>query len=129
MKKRIRHLVDELHKKLATWLCQNYAAVLIPEFGVQQMVQKGKRKIGKKTSKAMLLWSHYRFRQRLLHKSREYNCKMIVCNEAYTSKTCGLCGVLHEALGGRKTFCCPSCKGVLDRDANGARNILLRYLC
>lgn len=128
VKQRIRNLVDELHKKLATWLCQNYATVLIPEFGVQQMVKKGKRKIGKRTSKAMLTWSHYRFRQRLLHKSREYDCKVIVCDEAYTSKTCGICGVLNQSLGGRKTFVCSCCKSVLDRDANGARNILLRYL-
>ena len=128
IKKRIRNLVDEMHKKLATWLCQNYSTVLIPNFGVQKMVLKQNRNIGKKTSKAMLTWAHYRFRQRLIHKSREYGCKIIVCSEAYTSKTCGLCGALHPSLGGRKVFCCPHCKFTIDRDANGARNILLRYL-
>ena len=44
------------------------------------------------------------------------------------SKTCTNCGELHRNLGGSKTFCCPKCKVVLDRDANGARNILLKFL-
>ena len=76
----------------------------------------------------MLLWSHYRFRQRLLNKSREHSCKVIVCDEAYTSKTCGECGILNGRLGGSKVFKCETCKAQFDRDANGARNILLRYL-
>ena len=33
-----------------------------------------------------------------------------------------------QAEGGSKVFCCPECKTELDRDINGARNILLRYL-
>ena len=77
----------------------------------------------------MCTWSHYSFRQRLLFKSREYrHCRVVVTSEAYTSKTCGACGVLHSKLGGSKTFKCPSCGVCLDRDANGARNILLRVL-
>jgi transposase len=43
-------------------------------------------------------------------------------------KTCGRCGHIHEKLGGNKRFKCPACGLEIDRDANGARNILLRYL-
>ncbi len=77
----------------------------------------------------MLTWSHYRFQQRLLDKQREFPwCKVIICDEVYTSKTCGNCGKVHPNLGRKKTFHCPFCKVKMDRDANAARNILLRYL-
>jgi transposase len=51
-----------------------------------------------------------------------------VVDEAYTSKTCGRCGSLHDGLGKSKVFKCPSCDFTLDRDVNGARNILIRFL-
>src|SRR5262249_17521274 len=76
-------------------------------------------------------WSHYRFRQHLLHKAREYPwCRVIVCTEEYTSKTCGCCGEINRGLGGSKTFRCPNprCASELDRDINATRNILLLYL-
>ncbi|CAG8769911.1 13679_t:CDS:2, partial [Racocetra persica] len=48
--------------------------------------------------------------------------------EEYTSKTYRFCGYVNHKLGGSKVFCCPKCKTELDRNINGARNILLRYL-
>ena len=70
--------------------------------------------------------SHCRFRQYLSHKSCEYPwCKVVICTEEYTSKTCGCCGVINRNLGSLKTFKCPSC---IDRDVNGARNVLLKYI-
>jgi len=41
---RIKHLVREIHRKMATWLCENYKVMLIPEFETSRMVKKGKRK-------------------------------------------------------------------------------------
>ena len=35
---------------------------------------------------------------------------------------------LHEKLGASKEFHCPRCRACFDRDVNGARNVLLRYL-
>lgn len=129
IRKKIRNLVDELHKKLTKWLVSSYETVLLPKFETSEMVWRGKRRIGSKTARQMLMWSHYRFQQRLMNKTREYkNSRVIICDEAYTSKTCGRCGELHEKLGGNKTFRCPHCGIKMDRDMNGARNILLRYL-
>lgn len=48
--------------------------------------------------------------------------------EAHTSKTCGMCGHLHAKLGGDKVHKCPNCETQTPRDANGARNIMLRAL-
>ena len=126
---KIRNLVDELHKKLSLWLCENYRVVLLPVFKTQGMVMRGHRKIGSRTVRGMLTWSHYRFQQRLLNKSREFPwCKVVLCDEFYTSKTCTGCGVLNNSLGGSKVFRCGSCGLVVDRDVNGARNILIRYV-
>lgn len=118
-----------MHKKLATFICQTFRVVIIPEFSTSQMVSRKHRKIGSKTARGMYTWAHYRFRQRLLHKAQAYSDrKVILCNEAYTSQTCGHCGGIHSKLGGAKTFRCPQCRHTLDRDANGARNIFLKYL-
>lgn len=127
---RIRNLVIEMHRKLARWLCQNYKVVLIPTFESQGMCKgKGKgRKIGSKTVRQMLTWSHYQFRQRLKDQAEVFGTKVIDCDEMFTSKTCGSCGYLHTKLGASKVFDCPRCSYVADRDVNGARNILIRYL-
>jgi len=126
---KIRNLIDEVHKKLAKWLCENYKVVLLPKFETSQMLRRGQRKLNSKSARAMATWAHYRFRQRLLQKSNMYNgMSVVVCDEAYTSKTCGHCGELSTTLGGSKVFKCTTCASEFDRDVNGARNILLRYM-
>jgi putative transposase len=91
------------------------------------MVKRSSRNISRSTVKGMMQLSHFKFRQFLIHKSKELGSKLIICDESYTSKTCGRCGLLHNALGSSKTFACPSCGYTVDRDVNGARNVLLRY--
>jgi len=126
---RIRNKVNEVHKKLSTWLCENYRVVLIPKFETQNMVRRRHRKLSSKTARGMCTWAHYRFRQTLLSKAELYPwCKVVVCDEHYTSKTCGACGQINPTLGSKKTFDCVSCGYSADRDVSAARNILLRYL-
>jgi putative transposase len=170
---RIRNLVREVHVKLTAWLCENYDLIILPEFGSARMVKRAGRKINSKTARSMLTWSHYGFRQYLMHKVREYPGVTKLCTEEYTSKTCGACGQLNDGLGGSKRFRCPnalcplnnltpvdadaartlraaqrtqkrrptqgarkqtppkepaSVRLTMDRDANGARNILLKAL-
>jgi len=96
--------VDEVHNKLGSWLCTSYLAVL-PKFETQTMVRRQHRKIHSKTARIILTRAHYRFRQRLFHKAELHSwCQIIVCDEAYTSKTCGACGTLNQKLGSNKTF-------------------------
>lgn len=69
----------------------------------------------------MLIWSHYSFRQLLNNKAELYNeVHVLECIEPYT---CGQCGELNY-----KVFKCKHCGYIADRDVNGVRNILLRYL-
>ncbi|RHZ53548.1 hypothetical protein Glove_441g69 [Diversispora epigaea] len=78
------------------------------KFKTQGIVRRGKRRIRSKTARMMLTWSHFQFRQYLLHKVREYPwCRIIICTEEYTM------------------FRYPSCTTELDRDINGARFAIL----
>lgn len=82
IRKKIRDLVDEMHKKFTKWIVEQYHTVLLPEFETKRMVKRANRRIGSKTARAMLGWSHYRFKQRLLNKTREYPwCKVVICDE------------------------------------------------
>ncbi|CAG8619909.1 14009_t:CDS:2 [Gigaspora margarita] len=120
-----RDMIHGKGKTLQTTAC--YVAYsqedLLSKFRTQRMIRRGQRRIGSKTARAMCTWPH------LAHKAREHPwCQIIICTEEYTSKTCGFCGYVYRKLGGSKVFRCPECKTELDRDINGARNILLRYL-
>jgi putative transposase len=126
---KIRNLVDDLHKKLAKFLCENYQRIIIPKFETQGMIRRGQRRLNSVTARKMITWAHYRFQQRLIAKAREYpNCQVLVVDEAYTSKTCGRCGRINQNLGGKRIFKCPHCGLEIDRDVNGARNILIKTI-
>lgn len=126
---KIKHLVREVHRKMTTWLCENYKVVLIPKFETSRMVKRGKRKINSKAARSMVTWSHYTFREMLKAKAELFPWVTVVeCDEIFTSKTCGYCGEINWNLGSSKVFRCRKCKYVADRDVSAARNILIRYL-
>jgi putative transposase len=129
IQERIKNLIKDIHRKCIKWMVENFTLILLPLFQTSKMARKEKRKINKKTTRQMLSWSHFHFRQLLLSKVREYPwCRVVICDESYTSKICGNCGHLHNKLGGNKTFRCPMCNYVSDRDHNASRNIWLKYL-
>jgi putative transposase len=115
--------VRDCHMKLAKWLCSNYDIILLPKFESSGMVSRdanGRRALSRQTCKQMLDWRHYRFRQYLLNHAQQYNgrVKVIIVNEAYTSKTCGRCGTHNNAT---RTYHCQACGYHASRDLNGAR--------
>jgi len=69
--------------------------------------------------------SHYRFRTRLRERCDVTGRTLYHPSEAYTTKMCGNCGVLHK-VGSNKTYRCSQCDYMADRDVHGARNILIR---
>jgi putative transposase len=126
---KIRRTVDDMHNKMIKWLCTTFKVILLPKFNVSYMVNKKTRNISSKTARSMLTWSHYRFRSKLLLKAKQYkDCNVVICDEQFTSKTCSKCGELNQKLKGQKIFHCDNCHVILDRDVNGAINILFRYL-
>jgi IS605 OrfB family transposase len=83
MRRRIRNLVDELYKKVTKWTCENCNTIVLPKFETQNMSSKSQKKINSKTARNMLTWSHYRFKTRLMNKTREYpNCRVTLAKLA-----------------------------------------------
>jgi len=127
--------------KTAIFLCSNYKRILLPEFKVQDIVKqfsisKVKKienpnerakmnKLYKRIKFVLLNLSHYKFRQHLSHKCDEYGCQLEIVNEYNTSKCCTKCGFLSNNYNRRHKHC-PKCKYEINRDVNGARNILLK---
>lgn len=129
---KIKNCINDLHHKTSKMLSETYKKILLPKFEMQKMVNKTdkERKINAKTSYNMLTLSHYKFQQLLKHKMELRKGELIICSEEYTSKTCGNCGRLNQKLGSNKVFICPfdDCKITIDRDINGARNILIKNI-
>ena len=151
--KKIRNIVKELHNQTALYLCKNYKRIIIPPFETQNMISNGKgfktklKEIKKEENRNILKekiknfrrksklngrvkfvlqrLGHYKFRQHLLNKCKEYGCQISVKSEEYTSKCCGNCGILSEKYKNRIKEC-SSCGKKIHRDINGARNILLK---
>lgn len=125
--RRMRNLQDELHYKLCAWLTQNYSTIIMPTFNVHTVAQKETSSLRAKTKRVFFALSHARFRTRLREKCEERGCVLLEPDERYTSKTCGRCGLLND-VGASETFRCRHCGAIADRDANAARNILLKCI-
>ncbi len=125
---RIKNLVDELHKKTARFLVDNFDIILLPTFETSQMSIKAQRRIRAKSVRQMLTLSHYKFKQFIKHKAFETGKVVMDVNEAYTSKTVSWTGEIVPKLGGAKVIKSKITGFQMPRDWNGARGIFLRAL-
>jgi IS605 OrfB family transposase len=129
IKKRIqiKNLQTELHWKVASWVCNKYSNIVIPQFGVKSMINKNSRNISTKTVRNMLTLSHSEFLEKLKTKAEELGTRIHIVNEAYTTRTCGNCFKRQNNIGGASEWICNKCNYYLDRDVNASRNILFKY--
>ena len=122
-------LILDLHNRLAFELVSNYDVIFLPSFEIKGMVtrkDKNIRTIRRNTCRQMLALNHYGFKLRLKWYAKKYGKHVVDCNESYTSKTKSWDGSIDKKLGSSKRI-----KGdgfTVDRDINGARNILLKHL-
>ncbi len=152
--RRIKGYVNEIHKKAAKYLCENYENIILPEFETKPMIsdnkeKKEKERIAKieeeskrkeeylklrKTVKisnevkfVLQMQKHYSFKIYLKAKAKEYGTKVYNINEAYTSQACTNCGRLSKEYDNKRVKQC-KCGKKIDRDLNGSRNILIKSL-
>ncbi|CAG8631158.1 transposase [Rhizophagus irregularis DAOM 181602=DAOM 197198] len=71
MRKKIKQLQNEIHRKTIKFLTDEFDVIIIPPFEVSDM-------------------------QRLISKAEEKGIYVIIQNEAYTSKTCSWCGNIQK---------------------------------
>jgi putative transposase len=95
--------------------------ILLPTFETSDMVVKTSRRITSRVVRQMLSLAHYTFKQYLGWVAYKRGKRVVVCSEAYTSKTDSRTGEIVK-VGSSETI------NKLDRDVNGARGILLRAL-
>jgi transposase len=151
----IRGMVNELHKKAAKYLCENYDTIIMPEFKTKPMISNKKEKAEKKRIRkieneeerrqnyndlrkkvkmsgevkfVLSRLSHYRFKKYLNAKAEEYKVRVYETREDYTSQACTKCGTLSKDYNGKRVKKCKGCGYKIDRDINGSRNILLKTL-
>jgi putative transposase len=72
--------------------------------------------------------SWYQFREWLEYYGRVFGKVTVAVAPQWTSQDCSGCGARVEKTLSTRTHECPSCKAVLDRDENAARNILQKGL-
>ncbi|KAE8985833.1 hypothetical protein PR003_g23994 [Phytophthora rubi] len=147
---KITNAVKDFHHKFSSWIASNFKTFLLPSFQTSLMVRKyeqqmaadgtpeslsqfkvhrgRKRRILSSTARGMLGLCHYSFSELLRYKMERVGGKMITCEEEYTSKSCSGCGKLKENLGGSVVYKCVSCGAHMDRDLNGAKNILIKNI-
>lgn len=120
---RIKNLVEDLHKKCANYLTNEFDLILIPVFETKKMSKLGNRRLNNKSVRAMLGLSHYKFKETLKWFAKKKGKLVIEVDESFTSKTNPFTGELMN-IGSSKSF--KHLNRIYDRDMNGARNIFIK---
>jgi putative transposase len=122
---RIKNLREELHNKFIHFLVSNFGVIVYPPFHVSEMVLCGKRKLSRRSVRNFLNWGFYDFEEKLIGACAHRGIVLIRESEAYTSKTNSFTGEMMN-IGSREWF---THEGIrVNRDINGARNILVRAM-
>ena len=123
-----RKVVARVHERIA-WRRENFThqqsrkvvnqfgVICVEDLSVNRMVHT--HWLAKSSSDAA--WSA--FLNQLAAKAEEAGRELIKVNPAYTSQTCSRCGHRQKMPLSERTYRCPCCLLVIDRDVNAARNI------
>jgi transposase len=126
--RRIRDKVTGIHNAIVRHFAETYAFVDLGNLSYS-VVERREKGMPKKSKDNLYIWRLYDFKIKLLHRFSGLDQREVVIqDERYTSKTCGLCDNVKHDLGSAKRYLCDKCGYDVDRDVNGARNILGRSL-
>ena len=109
---------DALHQ-LTRWAATNLTEVTVEDLNVAGML--GNRHLARRLSDA----AFGELRHQLTYKARWYGTVLHEADRFYAStKTCSICDLVNDDLDlGDRTWTCPSCGAVHDRDHNAAVNL------
>ena len=122
---KIENLVDDLHWKSIKYLTDNHGNIVIGKLSTRSILRQQMNPLMKNIIQSL---SFYKFLTRLKYKCLSKNINLHIVNEYYTSMTCTNCGWCKKKSDSSKRFYCKKCKLSIDRDINGARNILIKCL-
>ena len=110
---------DYLHKE-STKLVNEWDLIVLEDLQVKNMIKN--HKLAKSIADAS--WNT--FTSMMKYKAEWAGKEIVFVNPMNTSKTCSECGHIQDMPLSQRTYNCPQCNLVLDRDHNAAINILNR---
>ncbi len=123
--KKINNAIDDLHWKSINYLTNNYGNILIGNMSTKGIINnESNTKLKANIKRVAQHMKLYQFRQRLEYKCQLKSIGYAVIDESYTTMTCTKCGYRNDVRS-KHHIKCRFCKLEIDRDFNGARNILL----
>lgn len=118
---KVRDFLHKLSHRLTTKFVEN--TIVVGDLSPGKWKKSENKKLNRSVQNN---WFVSRFYSMLTYKSLLYGKRFVKINEAYTSKTCSSCGVVHEMPLWRRIMKC-GCGYEEDRDINSAINILKRF--
>ena len=130
-RKKQRLVVAKIHERIANkrsnfahqksfQLVKDYDGIVAEDLSVKQMQEDKKKKYLHKSIQDVA-WGQFLIL--LAYKALSAGKKVILVNPAYTSQTCSGCGYVQKMELKDRTYSCPQCLLVMDRDLNAAKNI------
>jgi len=118
--KKIRNQRNDFTHKLSRTLVNTYDTIVFEKLQIQNMVKN--HHLAKSISDAgwgqLIEYTKYK---------AEYADRVVqLVNSRNTSKECSVCGSIQDMPLSQRTYSCPECHNVMDRDHNAAINILQR---
>jgi len=116
-----------MHNKISNFLVVNYDKIICPKLNKNNELAKKSCKLKTKVTRNMATLSHCKFYEKLKLKCLLHGKKFYETTEEYTTKTCCFCGNINEVKT-KKKIKCDFCKKEIDRDLNGAINIMIKNI-
>lgn len=116
----IRNVRLDYLQKQSTKLVNNYDLIAMEKLQVKNMIKNHK------LAKSIADVSWYKFAMMIKYKAEWAGKEVVFVNPRNTSKMCSECGYIQDMPLSERTYNCPDCGLILDRDHNAAINILNR---
>ncbi len=115
--------IDDIQTKLAKMMALRYRVVISSNISLYlARSQKGLNRLIQR------FVNHCNFIKRLKNACERYGSDYVETKEYYTSQCCSQCCSGKYKPEKRKSYTCPEGCPDIDRDVNGARNILMRFM-
>jgi len=103
---------------------KRFAIVMEKLSGIRRLYSRGSGQ-GRWFRARMNSWSFSELQRQLEYKAKWEGIKVVYVDPRRTSSTCAICGRATTECAGRRVWCA-QCRTLVDRDVNGAKNILAR---
>lgn len=122
IRRKMTNMRDDLQWKASIFITRNYDNNAYGNMNTKSIIRK-QGNLNSFTKKWFAFLSNCMFGARLEQKCEQYNCNRYITDEYRTSKACSDCGELNN-VGASEIYKCSSCGLKIDRDYNGAKNIM-----